>query len=360
MIKSKKIVISIAILSVIVAIFFVSRCTSNANFNNISLLDKKDSKDMEKALSYSSAIEQVGENIYYYESTNTGFVLYQYNLSTKEKTEINKNMYCSTFSIIDNRLYYAMGEEYNKCTIYSINLDKIEDGNTIEAKLEDKDYTTTLSALAEENFKVIKIEDKIYALVNKAVYQLENGEPTFITDGIVSITTMEDGLYYSDNNGNIFKYDYSTKVTEDILPLETLMNSGQYIKIFSDTINTTCLIPDGDNLFFIATGKPDPYGRIYRYNMKTKELPTLMMNFSGTTHSYKIYDKKIYYYNDSTHSLDYIDCNATGDEYTSLNIHTSLFNIFNNKLYYLTQTPDNEFKYFVMDLKKQNRELLFE
>ncbi len=242
---------------------------AKANENNLS--DKNGYDDYGYVL-------KCGKYIYYYDFTYRNTDLFRYDCENKEKEYIDnitnaETNFCGVVRmyLTDDRIYYGKSTSDDKIShIYSITNDDLKPRYEAAITAEDgesmRDYSgETLSP----DYRIMKIENGIYALIEGKLYRFNNGDAEIIKKGVTSIDVDKNNIYYSlreydGSSTGIFRYNIKTKTNKEIIAAETIKSFNAENTIHGDQVYVSNIAVDDDNIYFIAAPE---WASIFRYKL---------------------------------------------------------------------------------------------
>lgn len=280
--------------------------------------------------------------------SNLTYSLYQYNVKTQEKKVIDKGVWIGGVAKIDDKLYYTVRQEDLTYNIISINITDM-----LEKKIEAQITCDCVKSYHEKEY-VYYVNGHIYInFDNMKTYCLESGNVIEKSD-IVSMFPLEEYIYYSDNAGNVFKYNTKTEENYIIVSEDDIKEKRPLLRYGLKTHN---IFVEGNKLYFIVSSPEYLNGNIMCVDMDNggMELLQIDKNTLPATFYIYVYNEQIYF----IHSNGDLMC-IKGRECMTIMKKVYDFDIINNTLYCF-KTEADKIMLYTQELEKKDAdfEVLF-
>lgn len=274
-------------------------------------------------------------DVYYYDKSDDGKIgLFCYNSETDKASEIDSFWYYGDLYFINEKLYYACGDDYTSFYIHSYDGQNIINEGIVYDNLHMASGRRTFSS----ECKIFMLNHKLGVLYNNRIYLKNNDTFDMISDDISSFCIEDDEIYYADNTGAIH-------LNDNVIISSNQIKEIDFVKyITSDSYCITNLMKEKEYLYFLVAEKETKLGKCFRVSTLTKKLESVAEN--DTISRFTIDDGKVYYYDIGTHKLI---CFDEDKKRTEINISNKIFgfDVFDGVIYYSTIGSDRKsFVYF--------------
>ena len=261
---------------------------------------------------------------------------------------IDKGIWIGGVAKIDDKLYYTVRQEDLTYNIISINITDMLEKN-IEAQIicdcgkshHEKEYVYYINGHIYINFDNIK------------TYCLESGNVIEKSD-VVSMFPLDEYIYYSDNSGNVFKYNTKTEENCIIVSEADIKKQRPLLRYGLKTHN---IFVEGNKLYCIVSSPDYLNGNILCVDMNSGSIELLQIDKNTLPATFYIYayNEQIYF----IHSNGDLMC-INGRECTTIMEKVYDFDIINNTLYSF-KTEGNKIMLYTKELGKKdtNFEVLY-
>lgn len=274
--------------------------------------------------------------IYYYDkSFNNNVGLFQYNIETKETTELDSFKIYGDLFLLDGELYYLSGENDKNFHVYCYNGIETIDRGAINDNLI---YAST-RRISSKECRLSLYNGMLYVLYNDKIYINTDGKSfEILTENISSFDVDSGNIYYSNCSGVIYqKNELDTEIVASGNDFEknAFVNSS-----LGNEYRITNLQKNGDYLYFLIADIGSNLGKIFRISLENQQIEQLF--YEGSTCRFLIADDVLYYYDFENCKIICMNCysNKTNAITVSKNIYG--FDVFDNVIYYSTINSDQQ------------------